>query len=119
MSGFNDFEYCFRSDQIDKINDQFQLERTNSDGVCITSLTVDGKRMLVGKNNDMQNFWIDGNHNNCLDDFTGTTQITIQNGLGKFQIDSALRIHEPYEDFVIGINHNLEVLSMRFSSILE
>ena len=101
MSGFNDFEYCFRSDQIDKINDQFQLERTNSDGVCITSLTVDGKRILVGKNNDMQNFWIDGNHNNCLDDFTGTTQITIQNGLGKFQIDTVLRIYEPYENFEV------------------
>ena len=83
LSGFNDFEHCFRSDQIDRINDQFQLERTTINGVCITSLTVDGKRMLVGKNNDMQNFWIDGDQNNCLEDFMGTTQITIQNGLGK------------------------------------
>ena len=106
LSGFNDFEYCFRSDQIDKINDQFQLERTNRDGVCITSLTVDGKQMLVGKNNDLESFWIDGDQNNCLENFMGTTKITIQNGLGKFQIDSALRIYEPYEYFVIGINHN-------------
>ena len=84
LSGFNDFEHCFRLDQIDIKNDQFQLERTTSDGVCITGLTVNGKQMFVGKNNDMESFWIDGDHNNCLDDFTGTTQMTIQNGLGKF-----------------------------------
>ena len=70
-------------DQIDIKNDQFQLERTTTDGVCITSLTVNGKQMLVGKNNDLQSFWIDGDDNNCLDDFASTTQITIQNGLGK------------------------------------
>lgn len=83
---FTNFEHCFPLDQIDKANDQFQLERTNTDGVCITSLTVDGNQLLVGKNNDLQSFWIDGDHNNCLDDFMGTTQITIQNGLGKVSI---------------------------------
>ena len=71
-------------DQIDIKNDQFQLERTNNDGVCITSLTVNGIQILVGKNNDLQSFWIDGNDPSCLDDFTTTKQMTIQNGLGMF-----------------------------------
>jgi len=47
-------------------------------------LSVDGKQLLVGKNNDKQSFWIDSNQNDCLDDWMGTSQITIQNGLGKF-----------------------------------
>ena len=83
LSGFDEFEHCFRVDQIDKINDQFQLQSTATDGVCITSLTVNGKQLLVGKNNDRKGFWIDGNQNDCLDDFMATSQITIQNGLGK------------------------------------
>ena len=74
---------------------QVWLERTNTDGVCITSLTVDGKQLLVGKNSDMQSFWIDGDHNNCLDDFTGTTQMTIKNGLGKFLNFSHFRSRAP------------------------
>ena len=83
--GFKNFKYCFRLNQIDKRHDHFALVRTTTDGVCITSLTVDGKIVLV---NGMQNFWIDGDHNNCLDDFTGTTKVIIQNGKGKFQNDS-------------------------------
>ena len=66
------------------MNDRFQLESTTTNGVCITSLSVDGKQLLVGKNNDKQSFWIDSNQNDCLDDWMGTSQITIQNGLGKF-----------------------------------
>ena len=85
LSGFKNFERCFRLNQIDKRHDHFALVRTTTDGVCITSLTVDGKIVLV---NGMQNFWIDGDHNNCLDDFTGTTKVIIQNGKGKFQNDS-------------------------------
>ena len=66
------------------MNDRFQLESTITNGVCITSLSVDGKQLFVGKNNDKQSFWIDSNQNDCLDDWMGTSQITIQNGLGKF-----------------------------------
>ena len=44
---------------------------------------MDGKQLLVGKNNDRKGFWIDGNQNDCLDDFMATSQITVQNGLGK------------------------------------
>ena len=82
--GFDEYEHCFRADQIDKINDQFQLEGTTTNGVCITSLTVGGKQLLVGKNNDRESFWIDSNQNDCLDDWMGTSQITIQNGEGRF-----------------------------------
>ena len=85
-SSFNEFEYCFDRDQIDERNDRFQLESTSEDAVCITSLTIDGKQILVGNNNDMQSFWIDDNENNCLDDFTGTSQITIQNGIGSVRL---------------------------------
>ena len=41
--------------------------------------------MLVGKNNNLQGFWIDGDQNNCYDDYLGTNQMTIQNGQGMFQ----------------------------------
>ena len=88
---FNEFKHCFVSQQIDKENDIFQLESTSSDGVCITSLKIDGRQVLVGKNKDMQNFWIDSNDNNCLDNFTGTTQLTIQNGLGNVRLEKFTR----------------------------
>ena len=91
MSGFKNFEHCFRLNQIDKRHDHFSLTRTTTDGVCITSLTVDGKILLV---NGMQNFWIDGDHNNCLDDFTGTTQVIFQDGVGMFQIDIMFNLKE-------------------------
>ena len=80
IRGFNVFEKCFEFDQINQATDIFQLERTSNDGVCITSLFVNGEQILVGMNNDMQSFWIDGDQNKCLFDFTGTTEITIQNG---------------------------------------
>ena len=84
-SEFEDFEFCLPSDQVDEINDQFSLENGGNDGVCVTELTVNGEKMLVGKNNNLQGFWIDGDQNNCYDDYLGTNQMTIQNGQGMFQ----------------------------------
>ena len=84
-SGFASFDHCFWSDQFDKINDRISLENTNNDGACITGVIVDGKQMLFGKNGKLQSFWIDGDQNNCYDNFLGTNQITIKNGLGMFQ----------------------------------
>ena len=84
-SAFTDFEHCFHLTQIDTKNDELKLESTSSDGVCITSLTVDGKQLLVGKNGDMKTFWIDGDQKGCFAEFTSTPQVTIKNGLGKFQ----------------------------------
>ena len=103
LSGFKNFEHCFRLNQIDKRHDHFSLTRTTTDGVCITSLTVDGKIVLV---NGMQNFWIDGDHNNCLDDFTGTTQVIFQDGVGMFQIDLKLTItHWSIDQVGIELKH--------------
>ena len=51
-TGFTDFEYCAAWDQIDVLNDKIQLQSTNSDGVCITSVSLNGNEMLVGKLND-------------------------------------------------------------------
>ena len=84
-SGFASFDHCFWSDQFDKINDRISLENTNNDGACITGVIVDGKQMLFGKNGNLQSFWMDGDQNNCYDNYLGTNQITIQNGQGMFQ----------------------------------
>ena len=65
---------------VDVTNDEFQLQITGNDGVCITSLFINGKLLLVGENNNSQNFWIDGDQNYCPGDFMITSQITIQNG---------------------------------------
>ena len=48
-NAFNEFEYCGQLDSIDIENDEFQLQSSGDDGVCITSLTVNGSEMLVGK----------------------------------------------------------------------
>ena len=77
---FNKFEFCRRWDEVDVENDQFQLQSKGDDGVCITSLTVNGNEMLVGKLNDQPSFWIDGNQNHCRDGSMSTPQITIKNG---------------------------------------
>ena len=79
-SAYEVFEYCFEMDDIDVINDKFQLQSTSDDGVCITSLLINNNQLLVGKHNNLQGFWIDGNDNYCLDNFMSTSQITIQNG---------------------------------------
>jgi len=79
-SGFSSFDHCFWSDQFDKINDRISLENTNNDGACITGVIVDGKQMLFGKNGNLQSFWMDGDQNNCYENYLGTNQITIQNG---------------------------------------
>ena len=79
-NSFNEFEYCRRLDLVDIENDEFQLQSSGDDGVCITSLTVNGSEMLVGKLDDQAAFWIDGNQNHCRDGSMSTPQITIKNG---------------------------------------
>ena len=74
-----EFEYCFDMDDIDIANDEFQLQSSSEDGVCITSLSINSNQLFVGKNNNLSSFWIDGNDQYCLDDFMSTSQITIQN----------------------------------------
>ena len=84
-SGFNEFEHCVPLTDVDVANDEFQLQSTSTDGTCITSLSVNGDQLLVGKNNDQQSFWIDANDRYCFDNFMASSQITIKNG----EIDSS------------------------------
>ena len=78
-AAFTEFEYCFDMDDINIANDEFQLQSSSEDGVCITSLSINSNQLFVGKNNNLPIFWIDGNDQYCLDDFMSTSQITIQN----------------------------------------
>ena len=79
-AGFREFEYCLNIDVVDVANDEFQLQSTSNNGVCITSLFINRNPMLVGRHNNLPNFWIDGNEPYCLDHFMGSSQITIRNG---------------------------------------
>ena len=76
--GFTVFEHCV--EVVDVANDRLQLQQTSSDGVCITGLFINGSQLLVGKNDDLQSFWIDADELYCHDNFLSSTQITIQNG---------------------------------------
>ena len=77
--GFKEFEHCLDMDDVDLPNDKFQLQSSNGDGACITSLSININQLLVGKNSNLPSFWIDGNDQYCLDDFMSTSQITLQN----------------------------------------
>ena len=78
--GFREFEHCLNIDAVDVANDEFQLQSTSGNGVCITSLSINRNPLLVGGSNNLQNFWIDSNEPFCLDHFMSSSQITIQNG---------------------------------------
>ena len=77
--GFKSFEYCLSSDTVNS-ETEFQLQSTGTNGVCITSLTVNGNQMLFGANNNLESFWIDENGEFCRGDAMSTSQLTIKNG---------------------------------------
>ena len=79
-SGFKYHQFCIPFDQVDVKNDQFQLQSSNNNNVCITHFFVDGKQIFVGAMNDQSSFIIDGNQNSCQEEKMSTAQITIQNG---------------------------------------
>ena len=79
-AGFSEFEHCLNNDDVDVANDEFQLQSTSGDGVCITSLSINGNPILVGASNNLQSFWIDSDGSYCLDNFMSSSQITIRNG---------------------------------------
>ena len=97
-SGFNEFQHCVPLTDVDVVNDEFQLQSTSSDGTCITSLSINENQLLVGKNNDLQSFWIDGNDRYCLNFFMSSSQITIKNG----QVDSSDCKRMNQEDVIYG-----------------
>ena len=79
-AGFTEFEHCLNNDDVDVANDEFQLQSTSGNGVCISSLSINGNPILVGASSNLPNFWIDGNGPYCLDNFMASSQITIRNG---------------------------------------
>ena len=79
-AGFTEFEHCLNNDDVDVANDEFQLQSTSGNGVCITSLSINDNPILVGASNNLQNFWIDSDGSYCLDNFMSSSQITIRNG---------------------------------------
>ena len=83
--GFNEFVQCWNQDDVDFANDKIQLQSSNTDGTCITSLSINGNQLFAGKNNDLQSFWIDEDDRYCLNNFMSSSQITIKNE----QVDSS------------------------------
>ena len=79
-AGFSEFEHCLNNDDVDVANDEFQLQSTSDNGVCITSLSINGNQLRVGLSNNLQSFWIDSDEAYCLDNFMSSSQITIRNG---------------------------------------
>ena len=73
-SGFDEFEYCFQSDDIDIENDKIQLQLLDDNGtfdsVCIRSLYLNGKFI--------NNFWL-AEKAMCLD-IHASPEITFRNG---------------------------------------
>ena len=67
-------------DQVNIEDDIFTLEATSTDGVCITSLTVNNEQLLVGEDNDLSYFWMDENDLRCEDNYMATDVLEIQNG---------------------------------------
>ena len=74
--GFLDFEHCVEASIVDEL----QLQATSTDGVCITSLSVNNKQLLVGKNGDLPSFWMSTNRLKCTGQRMTTSEITIKDG---------------------------------------
>ena len=80
-SGFERFQFCRPSAEVDIENDEFQFQSTSGNGVCITSLNINGVDMEFGPEyQERSSFWIDDNNNVCHRDLTSTSQITFKNG---------------------------------------
>ena len=79
-TGFREFKHCLHIDDVDVTNDEFQLQSTSWDGICITSLLINRNPILVGENNNLQSFWIDSDQPYCSDEYMSSSQIMIQNG---------------------------------------
>ena len=85
LRGFSEFEHCFDVEDVANSDFEFEIKMPEwdnwyreSDGVCITSLSIEGDQLLVGKNNNLQSFWLDRDQHYCLDDFMSTPHIKIR-----------------------------------------
>ena len=110
------FEYCVDVDQVDFENDFFDFVAPVSDGVCITSLTLNDEPVLVGPNNDQSKFWLDAENHHCLENIVSTPILTIQNGQDYYSectkeiIRENISIFEGtvYPNYELSIDLNLE-----------
>ena len=69
-----EMEFCLPIDQVNINDDIFTLQATSSNGVCITSVTVNNEKLD-------EVFWLkDNDFNYCEDDFMSTNILKIQNG---------------------------------------
>ena len=116
--GFTEFEYCSKWDEIDIENDKIQLQSTSTDGVCITSLSLNDNQILVGKLNDRPSFWIDGDPGACLDHFMSTPQITFKNGEVLSSFCKGIFIILIYDNSLSGKKDNLTYQHYNKKSIL-
>ena len=68
-------------EQVDILNDQFQLQSySTTDGVCISSFVLNKSQILVGRHNNQTAFWLkDGNDRNCESGLMKTPDIIVQN----------------------------------------
>jgi len=106
-----ELEWCLNVDMVDIENDIFSLSATSNDGVCITSMTVDNKQMLTGKNNDQRYFWIDDNDGACSNNHMSTDRLEIQNGevvYSHCDHQSILKNHVRVEDVTVHNEFELE-----------
>ena len=62
---FQYFDYCIPSEEVDILNDRFQLQSSTTDGVCIFSLHINGTQILNGRNNNQTAFRLDRGESRC------------------------------------------------------
>ena len=114
--GFLDYEYCTFAWKTS----QFHLKSTSVDGVCITSLSFNGKQLLVGKNDDQESFWInkDESKRKCLDNHMQTSSITIENGyIVESQCKHTTTLHDVEVVASCSSGLNTGVLSGEFKAV--
>ena len=71
------FPFCIVSDKFNVAQAIIQLESSDIDGVCITSLQINNEILLLGKSKSKSEFWIDGNKNECSYNRNGASEISV------------------------------------------
>ena len=80
--GFTEYQYCLPFEQVNVINDRFQFKtHSSSDGVCISSVTINQSQILFGRKEDQAAFWLKaGNKRRCAGELLEiTSDVIIQN----------------------------------------
>ena len=80
-AGFRKFEHCMSYDEVDLKNDNFQFISTGDDDVCITELSMNNQKIMIGRNRDRKSFWFEKDKSECNENSMITNDITIRNGV--------------------------------------